>query len=104
VHGRPDTDAPEIAESAAFRRWFADHSAARDWPALFDYRRQAPYAADMHPSDEHLLPWYAAAGAGGNEAAPQRLHDSVTFGALGMDAYAFGAQAARLAQALTAAH
>jgi 4,5-DOPA dioxygenase extradiol len=104
VHGRPDADAPEIAESAAFRRWFADHSAARDWPALFDYRRQAPYAADMHPSDEHLLPWYAPAGAGGNEAAPQRLHDSVTFGALGMDAYAFGAQAARLAQTLTAAH
>jgi 4,5-DOPA dioxygenase extradiol len=100
VHGRPQADAPEIAESAAFRRWFAERSAARDWPALFDYRRQAPYAADMHPTDEHLLPWYAAAGAGGTDTAPLRLHDSVTFGALGMDAYAFGPQAARLAQAL----
>jgi 4,5-DOPA dioxygenase extradiol len=100
VHGRPDADAPEIAESAAFRRWFAERSAALDWPALFDYRRQAPHAADMHPTDEHLLPWYAAAGAGGRDTAPLRLHDSVTFGALGMDAYAFGAPAARLAQAL----
>jgi 4,5-DOPA dioxygenase extradiol len=53
----------------------------------------------MHPTDEHLLPWYAAAGAGGPDAAPLRLHHSVTFGALGMDAYAFGPQAARLAQA-----
>jgi 4,5-DOPA dioxygenase extradiol len=100
VHGRPDADAPEIAESAAFRRWFAERSAARDWPALFDYRRQAPHAVDMHPTDDHLLPWLAAAGAGGPDAAPLRLHDSVTFGALGMDAYAFGPQAARLAQAL----
>ena len=37
--------------------------------------RQAPHAVDMHPSDEHLLPWYMAAGAGGRDAAPLRLHD-----------------------------
>jgi hypothetical protein len=29
-------------------------------------------------------------------SAPQRLHESVTFGALGMDMYAFGPQAAVL--------
>ena len=73
-----------------------ERSAARDWDALFDYRARAPHAVDMHPTDEHLLPWYVAAGAGGREHAPLRLHDSVTFGCLGMDAYAFGAQAARL--------
>ena len=91
---------PEIAESAAFRHWIQSSAAARDWEALFAYRAQAPHALDMHPSDEHLLPWYIAAGAGGREHAPLRLHSSVTYGALGMDAYAFGPSAAALAAAL----
>ena len=93
---------PEIPESAAFRAWFAERAAARDWDALFDYRTRAPHAVDMHPSDEHLLPWFIAAGAGGRDATPQRLHASVTHGVLGMDAYAFGPAAARLAGALAA--
>ncbi len=92
----------EIAESAAFRRWFADRSAARDWEALFTYRSKAPHAADMHPTDEHLLPWYVAAGAGGRDAVPQRIHDSVEMGCIGMDAYAFGPNAEALAEALGA--
>jgi 4,5-DOPA dioxygenase extradiol len=95
-----DPDRPEIPESAAFRDWMLGQSRVRDWVALFDYRRRAPYAADMHPTDEHLMPWFVAAGAGGAEAAPERLHHSVTFGSLGMDAYAFGPQAHALAQAL----
>ena len=98
---RPALDAPEIAECAAFRSWFANRAAAGDSAALLDYRRQAPHAALMHPSDEHLLPFFVAAGAAGAGAA-LRLHDSLTYGCLGMDAYAFGAGADRLAQALVA--
>jgi 4,5-DOPA dioxygenase extradiol len=98
--GRPAVDAPEIAESAAFRAWVAAHAAAADWPALFDYRRQAPHAALMHPTDEHWLPWYPAGGAAGEAAAGMRLHDSITYGCLGMDTYAFGPPAAALQQAL----
>ena len=94
---------PEIAESAAFRHWLVERSRDRDWDSLFAYRAQAPHAADMHPSDEHLLPWYIAAGAGGREHAPLRLHESVTYGALGMDAYAFGPAAATLSDALAKA-
>jgi 4,5-DOPA dioxygenase extradiol len=93
---RGPRDLPEIPESTAFRQWFAQRSAARDWPALFDYRAQAPHAVDMHPTDEHLLPWYVAAGAGGRELAPVRLHESVELGCIGMDAYAFGPGAAAL--------
>ena len=98
----PDRARPEIPESAAFRRWFADRAAARDWDALLAYRAKAPHAVDMHPTDEHLLPWYVAAGAGGRDAVPVRLHNSVTLGSLGMDAYAFGASAPQLAAALQA--
>lgn len=94
---RPEEKSPEMPESAAFRGWMAERSAARDWDALADYRRQAPGAVLMHPTDEHLLPWYVAAGAGGREEAPLRLHEGVTFGCLGMDAYAFGPQAGALA-------
>ena len=96
---RPPLDAPEIPSSAAFRRWFAERSTARDWDALLDYRRQAPHAVEMHPTDEHLLPWFVAAGAGGRDAPPRRLHDALTYGCLGMDAYAFGPAAGALAAA-----
>ena len=103
---RPALDAPEIVASAAFRSWFAERSAAADWPALLAYRQQAPYATLMHPTDEHLLPFFVAAGAGqGMDKAPPepaglRIHASLTYGCLGMDAYAFGAGAARLKQSL----
>ena len=94
---RPALDAAEIAPCAQFRAWFAERGAAADWDALLDYRARAPHAAMMHPTDEHLLPYYVAAGAGGNAAPALRLHDSVTYGCLGMDAYAFGDAAPRLA-------
>ncbi|HSI59011.1 MAG TPA: class III extradiol ring-cleavage dioxygenase [Ideonella sp.] len=98
--GRGAVDAPERAESAAFRSWMAERSAAGDWDALFAYREQAPHAAFMHPSDEHLLPFYVAAGASGRGAPALRLHDSLTYGHLGMDVYAFGASAPALVPAL----
>lgn len=94
------SNVPEIPESAQFREWMREKGAARDWAALADYRRLAPHAADMHPTDEHLLPWFVAAGAGGMQSPAIRLHDSVTHGVLGMDAYAFGTEARTLEHAL----
>ncbi len=94
---RPSAKQPEVPESAAFREWMRARSEARDWESLADYRRSAPHAVDMHPTDEHLLPWFVAAGAGGRDDAPVRLHASVEMGSIGMDAYAFGPNAARLA-------
>ena len=93
---------PELPASAAFRAWFADRSTARDWTSLLNYRALAPDAQFMHPTDEHLLPWFIAAGAGGIDDAPIRLHASVAGGHLGMDAYAFGADAPALATAVDA--
>jgi 4,5-DOPA dioxygenase extradiol len=94
------TVAPDVL---AFQQWVAERAAARDWAALLDYRRQAPQAAMQHPTDEHWLPFYVAAGAGGADTPAQRLHDSVDGGVLAMDGYAFGPQAATLAQALRSA-
>lgn len=97
--GGGDVEAPETAETAAFRQWVLARATARDWPALLDYRRQAPHARLMHPSDEHWLPFYVAAGAGAAEGVPQRLHASLTFGCLAMDLYAFGKNALALGAA-----
>jgi 4,5-DOPA dioxygenase extradiol len=58
--GRMVVDQPITPESAAFRNWFAERSAARDWSTLQAYRSQAPHAVLMHPTDEHLLPWFVA--------------------------------------------
>lgn len=96
ANGRQNADAPPTPESTVFRDWFVHRSAARDWPALLDYRAQAPHAVLMHPTDEHLLPWYVAAGAGGQEFAPQPIHASVVYGDLAMDAFAFGPSAESL--------
>jgi 4,5-DOPA dioxygenase extradiol len=97
--GMRDVDRAATPESTAFRDWFTQRGAAADWDALLDYRRQAPSATLMHPSDEHLLPFYVAAGAAGRHAAT-RIHASLTYGDLGMDAYAFGPSTTRLQQAL----
>ncbi|MCU0922187.1 MAG: dioxygenase [Burkholderiaceae bacterium] len=97
--GARDVERAATPESTAFRDWFSQRAAAADWDALLDYRRQAPHAELMHPTDEHLLPLYVAAGAAG-PVPGLRLHASLTFGELGMDAYAFGAQATALQQAL----
>jgi 4,5-DOPA dioxygenase extradiol len=100
--GPREIDLPELPACAAFRAWFAERVAVADWPALLDYRRQAPSATHMHPSDEHLLPWYVAAGTAGPAPVGVRLHESVTYGHLGMDAYAFGNTALALQAALAA--
>jgi 4,5-DOPA dioxygenase extradiol len=100
--GMRDVDAPEVAESRAFRDWVAGRTEAGDRDALDAWRTRAPHAALMHPTDEHWLPFYVAAGAGGDDAPGLRLHDSVTYGCLAMDAYAFGPGAAALREALAA--
>ena len=57
--------------------------------ALLNYRRAAPFAVKNHPTEEHLLPLYAALGAAGQEPKVERLHKSSTYGILRMDVYAF---------------
>jgi 4,5-DOPA dioxygenase extradiol len=57
---RPEDADPRVTE---FTQWFEEKLAAHDVEALLDYRQQAPYAALMHPTDEHLLPVFAALGA-----------------------------------------
>lgn len=83
---------PNAAEPdwvAAFADW--TDAALREGRVcdLLTYRRQAPFAVENHPTDEHLLPLYVALGAAGEGAKTERLHSSASYGVLRMDAYAF---------------
>lgn len=83
----PDTPVPDWV--TAFTDWFADRVDAGAGDDLLDYREKAPFAADNHPTDEHLLPFFVAMGAAGEPAAGRRIHHSVDYAVIGMDAYAF---------------
>lgn len=73
----------------AFGEWLADTLEHGRTDDLLDYRGRAPEAVRNHPTDEHLLPVFVAAGAGTPGAAPKRIHSSYAYGVIGMDAYRF---------------
>lgn len=75
-----------------FADWLAQKTAASQLEALLDYRRQAPEAVRAHPSEEHLLPFYVALGAGGPDASVSRFHSGIDDYVIAMDAYAFQPQ------------
>lgn len=94
-------DAPEEPDCLAFREWVRAAAETGDWASLLNYRARAPYAATMHPTDEHWLPFYLAAGAAcdDGQATPlfaKRLHSGVTHGHLAMDGYAFASSSESL--------
>jgi 4,5-DOPA dioxygenase extradiol len=74
-----------------------DRLAANDVDALIDYRHEAPYAVENHPTDEHLLPLYVAMGAAGEGGKARLVHDSAEFGVLAMTMWRFDPAAAATA-------
>lgn len=82
-------DAPVPGWVSEFEQWMHARLQASDTAALLDYRERAPSAQQNHPTEEHLLPLFVAMGAAGANAKAQRLHASVEYGVLAMDAYAF---------------
>lgn len=72
-----------------FTTWLDANVRAGDTDALLTAMERAPDAKRNHPTDEHLLPFYVALGAGGADGFGARLHHSYTHGLLAMDIYAF---------------
>lgn len=73
--------------SRRFADWMHDALTARREDDLANYRERAPDAGRAHPTEDHIVPLFAAYGAGGG--AVTRLHTSVTYGSLRMDSYRF---------------
>lgn len=80
-----DRDAASLPYVSQFADWVAARIAAKDWPALLDYRQQCPWAKQAHPTDDHLMPLFVAAGSA--SGAAQRYTPENTYGILAMDAY-----------------
>ncbi len=83
-----DSSEPE-PWAQAFDDWLTEAVEKGDEAALADYRAQAPYAREAHPTDEHFLPLHVAFGAAGEGAQGRTLHRSFTLGNLSMASYAF---------------
>ena len=81
--------APEFVH--AFADWFDQRLSAHDEPSLLDWAMQAPSARRNHPSSEHLMPFFVALGAAGEGWRATRLHRSVSYRALRLDAFRFDA-------------
>lgn len=80
-------DSPPEPYVVAFGEWAAEAIAAGRVADLLAYRERAPHGARAHPTEEHLLPLFAAIGAGRGRG--RRVHASHTYGVLAMDVYAF---------------
>lgn len=74
---------------SAFADWMKDRFDAGDSDAILNAVEVAPYGRENHPTMDHILPLFAAMGAGGKALRAERLHHSYTYGVLSMDAYAF---------------
>ncbi|NEQ51144.1 MAG: dioxygenase [Leptolyngbya sp. SIO3F4] len=70
-----------------FDNWLTTTIHDNDIGSLLNYRKQAPYAVQNHPTEEHLLPLFVALGAGG---LGEQIHQGFTYGAFSMSAFAFG--------------
>lgn len=89
MRGQPGT--PGFAEHVtAFTDWFHDTLTRGQVEELLDWRTQAPFSHENHPTDEHLLPIFTAHGAAGQQAQAERIHASRQMdGAFAWDAYRF---------------
>lgn len=76
--------------AASYAEWLAEEVSQNDRESLLAAYDLAPYARQNHPTADHILPFYAALGAGGGDLG-RRVHASTTYGVLVMDVYGFGA-------------
>ena len=92
---RPAIDTPAPPWVSSFADWIAERLAAGATDDVLHAVERAPHGRDNHPSMDHILPLFVAmgagrgAGSGGGTGEAERLHASVTYAILAMDAYAF---------------
>lgn len=80
-----DRDAAPLAYVQSFADWVATQLHTQQAQTLLDYRRVSEHASQAHPSEDHLMPLFVAAGSG--LGAPKRFTPETTYGILAMDAY-----------------
>jgi len=90
----PELDANIKTYVEQFLAWFDIQLESNNKENLLNYRKRAPFAAENHPTDEHLLPIFVALGAAcgkvANKTRARKIHASYDFDFLAMDAWEFG--------------
>lgn len=87
-HGRAVE--PDYADKVkAFTGWFAERFAEGDREAILNWTREAPYVAENHPTDEHLMPLFFAYGAAGESPRAERVCDYMQYGMFAWDSWVF---------------
>lgn len=90
ILSRGQTDAASPEWVTAYNDWIlrkVEDGALDDLVHAFE---RAPHARANHPTPDHFLPLPFAMGAAGEGAKGLRVHASTEYGAMAMDAYAFG--------------
>jgi 4,5-DOPA dioxygenase extradiol len=87
--GRQAHESEAAPWAREFGEWLAATLEQGRTEDLIAYRQRAPQAVRNHPTDEHLLPVFVAAGAATPGVPARRLHSSYAYGVIGMDAYRF---------------
>ena len=88
----PELDANIKKYVDEFLNWFDSELESGNPDKLLNYRNNAPFASENHPTDEHLLPIFVAMGAAGDGYGAQKIHASYEFDFLAMDAWEFTPQ------------
>jgi 4,5-DOPA dioxygenase extradiol len=86
--GEGEAPAPEWVR--AFNDWVRQKAEAGALDDMAHAFERAPYALKNHPTPDHFFPLPFAMGAAGEGARGVRVHASTEYGAMMMDAYAFG--------------
>ncbi len=71
-----------------FENWLTETLDAKDWKALQRFQDRSD-ALLAHPTPEHLLPIFLAAGAASPSGQTTKIHESFSYGSLGMGCWAF---------------
>lgn len=80
-----DRDAAPLSYVLPFADWMAERIMQQQWQSLLNYRVECPQGVQAHPSEDHLMPLFVAAGSAQGEV--KRFTPENTYGILAMDAY-----------------
>jgi 4,5-DOPA dioxygenase extradiol len=82
---------PIEAYAKAFRDWVCEQLRNKDYAKLCQYLHEAPHAKRSHPTPDHILPLFVAAGASSEQDQWQILDDSYIYGCFSMASFMWSA-------------
>lgn len=76
-----------LPAAKTFSDWLGEKLEKREMETLLNYRTIAPFGAEAHPTEEHLLPLFVTLGASTASDKLTRFTPEFTYSALAMDVY-----------------